>query len=278
MVLSPRNIGGFIVAQREIHNELDRKNRNNHNDNYTELYRLKKTVNGLVLDSGESDAEVVQARAGEETLNDRLENMEGATSDVSGDVSSLEDSVDDKLETMASLDDLDKYSQEVTDELEEKLKEVEETIDDVVGNIEFKGAMVKLTSNQSVDHREHKVISWDKSDYNLSGFWSSGDSSKFVIPEGVRKVRLQANVLWESAKDGDRMVQIRKNGDYSKGLAYVRQPAGSTSPLNITTGVVEVTEGDYFNLRVYQSSGDKINLREDPYTWFSIEVLDYRKK
>src|SRR5699024_11240578 len=82
MVLSPRNIGGFIMARREIHNELDRKNRNNHNDNYEELYRIKKTVNDLVLDSGESNAEVVQARGGEDVLNDRLEAIESAINEV----------------------------------------------------------------------------------------------------------------------------------------------------------------------------------------------------
>ena len=70
------------MARREIHNELDRENRNNHNDNYEELYRLKKTVNDLVLDSGESNAEVVQARGGEDVLNDRLEAIESAINEV----------------------------------------------------------------------------------------------------------------------------------------------------------------------------------------------------
>ena len=70
------------MARREIHNELDRENRNNHNDNYEELYRLKKTVNDLVLDSGESNAEVVQARGGEDVLNDRLEGIESAINEV----------------------------------------------------------------------------------------------------------------------------------------------------------------------------------------------------
>ena len=70
------------MARREIHNKLDRKNRNNHNDNYEELYRIKKTVNDLVLESGESNAEVVQARGGEDVLNDRLEGIESAINEV----------------------------------------------------------------------------------------------------------------------------------------------------------------------------------------------------
>jgi len=70
------------MARREIHNVLDRKNRKNHNENYEELFRVKKTVNSLVLESGESNAEVVQARGGEEVLNDRLEGMENAINSV----------------------------------------------------------------------------------------------------------------------------------------------------------------------------------------------------
>src|SRR5690625_2354914 len=68
------------MARREIHNELDRQNRNNHNDNYTQLFegvqQVKKTIDDLVLESGgDSNLEVVQARGGENTLNNRLDKL-----------------------------------------------------------------------------------------------------------------------------------------------------------------------------------------------------------
>lgn len=279
MVLSPRNIGGFIVAQREIHNELDRKNRNNHNKNYDELYRLKRSVNDLVLNAdGDSNPEVVQARAGEDTLNDRLDKMEDETTGVSGDIESLESDMDDKLDNKASLSDLDKYSQETEDSLEEKLKEVEDTIEDAIGNIEFKGVMLSLTSNQNISDGDWNTVNWDKTDYNLSGFWSSKNKSRVTVPEGVKKVRISCNTLWESNSDGTRRVRIKKNGNYSKGMIYFSHLAGGTSPTGATSGVVEVSEGDYFELEVMQTSGEKIALREDPYTWLSLEVADYGKK
>src|SRR5699024_8320850 len=103
------------MARREIHNELDRANRNNHNDNYEELYRLKKTVNDLVLNSGESDAEVVQARAGEETLNDRLDIMEDKTENVSKDMVELEEDL----------------TKETEKRLQATLDEVEDTVQDI---------------------------------------------------------------------------------------------------------------------------------------------------
>lgn len=266
------------MAKREIRNPLDRKNRNNHNSNYTELYKLKKTLNALVLDSGESNSEVVQARAGEDTLNERLDSMESETNNVSGDVSDLEGSMNGKLDNKASLSDLDSYSQEIADELEDKLKEVNDTIDDAVGNIEFKGAMLVLKSDVNIEDAKWTTIKWDKTAYNFSGFWSSKDKSKFVIPEGVKKVKVACNTLWPSNSDGSRRVRARKNGNYTTGLFYVTNYAGGTSPTSGSSGVVEVTEGDYIEMEVFQSSGDDLKLREDPYTWFYIEVVDYGKK
>lgn len=279
MLLSPRNIGGFIVARREIHNELDRKNRNNHNDNYSELYRLKRTVNDLVLNAdGDSNAEVVQARAGEDTLNDRLDKMEDESSSLSGDISSLESDIDDKLDDKASLSDLDKYSQETEDSLEEKLKEVEDTIEDAIGNVEFKGAMVVLNSNKKISDGSWTTVNWDKAVYNLSGFWSSGKKDRFVIPEGVKKVRVTGGGLWPSNSEGSRRLRAKKNGKYTTGLFYFSSNAAGTSPINASSGIVEVQEGDYIEMEVFQSSGETIELREDPYTFFGIEVVDYGKK
>ena len=58
------------MARKEIGNSLDRENRNNHNDNYEELYRkitdVGSEIDNLVLHSGgDSNLEVVQARADE---------------------------------------------------------------------------------------------------------------------------------------------------------------------------------------------------------------------
>ncbi len=70
------------MARKEIHNALDIQNKNNHNNNFEELYRLKEIINDLVLDSGKSDAEVVQARGGKKVLADRLDGMEDAINEV----------------------------------------------------------------------------------------------------------------------------------------------------------------------------------------------------
>src|SRR5699024_1066394 len=69
------------MARKDIRVPLDRQNRNNHNDNYTQLFegvqQVKKTIDDLVLESGgDSNLEVVQARGGESTLNSRLDRLD----------------------------------------------------------------------------------------------------------------------------------------------------------------------------------------------------------
>src|SRR5690625_2480855 len=75
------------MAQKDIRAPLDRTNRNNHNNNYTQLFegvrQAKKTLDDLVLESGgDSNAEVVQARGGETTLNRRLDKLDNKDNDL----------------------------------------------------------------------------------------------------------------------------------------------------------------------------------------------------
>src|SRR5699024_2123238 len=182
--------GRYSVTRRNIHNELDVKNKDNHNENYKELYRLKDVINDLVLESGESNAEVVQARGGKKVLADSLDEIKSNTSDVSDEVSSLEGRLNTKLDTKASLDDLDKYDQETKNSLDSKLKEIKTIIDDTINNVDFKGAMVSLTKDQTIKSSTWTTVAFDKSDYNLSGFWSSGSKTRLVVPDEVKKVKL----------------------------------------------------------------------------------------
>ncbi|WP_193064916.1 right-handed parallel beta-helix repeat-containing protein [Oceanobacillus oncorhynchi] len=64
------------MVRRDIDAFWDRETKNNINENFKELYdkavTTTKTIDDLVLESGESNMEVVQARAGKPTLNARL--------------------------------------------------------------------------------------------------------------------------------------------------------------------------------------------------------------
>src|SRR5690625_7789048 len=75
------------IVQKDIREPLDRTNRNNHNDNYTQLFegvrQTKKTLDDLVRETdGDNNAEVVQARGGETTLNRRLDKHDKKDNDL----------------------------------------------------------------------------------------------------------------------------------------------------------------------------------------------------
>ena len=73
-------------------------------------------------------------------------------------------------------------------------------------------------------------------------------------------------------------MKILKNGKSAPGLPYQRYMGISTSPGNISSTVIPVKEGDYFELEVYYRDNNELYLGSSDYTWFSIEVVDYEKK
>ena len=85
----------MYLARKDIGIPLDRQNRNNHNDNYTQLFegvqQVKKTLDDLVLESGGgSNLEVIQARGGESTLNSRLDKLDDKDNELSSQLADTE--------------------------------------------------------------------------------------------------------------------------------------------------------------------------------------------
>ena len=143
---------------------------------------------------------------------------------------------------------------------------------------EYSGALVKLKENQPFDSNTYAMAIWGGAIYNTDGYWDPENPTRLTVPKGVTKVKVLASILWESNNDGFRQLRLKKNGNYTYGLPYVRYQAVSTSGATGTSSVIEVEEGDYFELDVVQTSGKSINLREDPYTWMSIEAVEMSKE
>ena len=143
---------------------------------------------------------------------------------------------------------------------------------------EYSGALVKLKENQPFDSNTYAMAIWGGAIYNTDGYWDPENPTRLTVPKGVTKVKVLASILWESNNDGFRQLRLKKNGNYTYGLPYVRYQAVSTSGATGTSSVIEVEEGDYFELDVVQTSGKSITLREDPYTWMSIEAVEMSKE
>jgi len=143
------------------------------------------------------------------------------------------------------------------------------------------------------------TLTWDDLQYDTSGLFPSAPPSqldRFVIPAGVSYVRLSANVRWENNDDGSRLLYIVKNDDLTNIMPFsavnaIPKDTDTSLPLtlqnlhtsqNITSPIIPVVQGDFFQVRVYQNSGATLQLgKHDPdptkkrlkSTWFAIEVV-----
>jgi hypothetical protein len=110
----------------------------------------------------------------------------------------------------------------------------------------------------------------------VSGVWAAGNPTRFTVPSGFAYVRLSANAAFSTNATGHRQLRITKNG----ATTYDGVPATNTSALpssstiiNISTGLIDVVAGDYFEVAVVQTSGGALNVGGSQNTNFSIEFL-----
>lgn len=141
--------------------------------------------------------------------------------------------------------------------------------------------LVYKTSAQSIPDNVATAISWNTEQYDDLAFWNSGDPTKFTIPSGVSRIRVSfcATIDNTAGEAGVWRAAVRKNGVYT----YAGQPAsqiltnaGTTGHLTLTStsGALEVTAGDYFEVYITQDSSgahDVVGTAASFYScWFSI--------
>lgn len=136
------------------------------------------------------------------------------------------------------------------------------------------GALVHLSGNMSIANVTNTPISWNLATYDPLTLWDG--VTKFIIPNGVSRVKLVGNIVWATNTSGDRNVFIQKNGSGFVGTGNVNGPPGIVSGAcsqYVATAVVTVSSGDYFTLVVAQGSGGNLNVNNANSTMFSIEIV-----
>lgn len=148
----------------------------------------------------------------------------------------------------------------------------------------YRGALLYKTSDQNIATAIGTDVTWDAADDDTEGFYDAGDPTKLTVPvgSGVRKVRVGVGIEWDNAGAGSgiRTVNIRKNGGAFIGQMQLGAGVGASvlpSGESGWTPVLVVAEGDYFEVRVTQSSGITIPVIAggaggNP-TWFAIEAV-----
>ncbi len=158
----------------------------------------------------------------------------------------------------------------------------------------FRGALVSRVSPQSIPSATWTRVQFEAESYDTSGIWTNATPSRVIVPPGVSKVRITAGLTMQmpASLDPLRQATISKNGVlWSDGASasYPGQPAESLSATqgvagfwtSLSTPVLEVTPGDYFELivRQEQQSGAAVNVAQNNVkhanaTFLSLEVIE----
>lgn len=127
------------------------------------------------------------------------------------------------------------------------------------GGLPFKGAHVYRSSTKAIGTASTQALDFDTVVFDEGGWWSNGDHFLLTVPAGVTKVIVWGQVQWDNANTGSRIVFIFKNGIRQAET----QDSGSSVNFEmqqVTSGIMEVDEGDTLAVYVNQNSGGNLNL------------------
>lgn len=144
----------------------------------------------------------------------------------------------------------------------------------------FRGALVtKTTSLTGLNFTAAAAITFNSETggYDTDSIHDTvTNTSRLTVPSGVTKIRLQGGVRM-TAKTADTFTHltIEKNGGAGYvGCGRTSTEVGTTShDINVSTPVITVTAGDYFELFLQVETDTSIDLSTD-LTWFAMEIIE----
>lgn len=148
----------------------------------------------------------------------------------------------------------------------------------------FKGAMLKLTADETLTSGSILIIPWDAEVYD-HGDWADigGNPTRLTVPIGVTKVRLTGSAGLSTSITADRyFVRIKKNGGGAPDFILPGHDISNISgaaKFSYSSPVLDVVAGDYFEMEVFQDSGgnkdvDAVNTANGIESYFAIEAVE----
>jgi hypothetical protein len=113
------------------------------------------------------------------------------------------------------------------------------------------------------------TLDWDVAAFDTGGYWDVSSPSRLTIPAGVSHVVVDA-IVFQGGGSMDYNLYIYKNGaEFCRAAATTQW----TGPNELTTGVIEVAEGDYFEVVAKWSSSGEILAAQVEGCGFSIYAV-----
>jgi len=139
-----------------------------------------------------------------------------------------------------------------------------------------RGAAVRKSASQSIPDSANTFLTFDTEDFDTDSIHDTvTNNSRLTVPSGIPYVKVAATVQFNNNVTGQRSIEITQNTSTGGILpaAAINAVGGSfNSDINIASGLIPVSPGDYFEVRVFQNSGGALNVNFGR-TEFSIELL-----
>ncbi|MDD7973451.1 hypothetical protein [Roseinatronobacter alkalisoli] len=140
----------------------------------------------------------------------------------------------------------------------------------------FRGARLNRSANHTLGSLPY-FVPWNDVLYDTHSFWNVSEPTRLTIPAGISKVRLAAGCSLSTAGSaGSISWSIHDSDDVMIATDVKRQSSTgfSSNMASCGTGVLEVSEGDYFQCRVNLSGISASQLLSTPLSFFSVEVVE----
>lgn len=142
-------------------------------------------------------------------------------------------------------------------------------------------ARVRMTADDTAQNVTSETqITFDEAQVDTDSFWPGGSPTRVTVPSGVAVVELVGQVFL-SSNTGDTGMVIRITHRNSAdaiqrimGSGLVEQ-SGTEHHMQVTTGPVPVSAGDYFTLGVRTESDNSVTIEgnEQRETYMTIKVV-----
>ncbi len=139
----------------------------------------------------------------------------------------------------------------------------------------FSGALVTLSADQTIPNDASSPVDYGVEQYDHGDWFDVSSPRRFIVPDGVSRVRVIASYVYEHNSTGVRQGVIKKNGAFVDGGGVTNTLANdrTTTDLQVQTAVLDVVPGDYFETEGFQNAGGNLLLLKSTGSWFFIEKV-----
>ncbi len=141
----------------------------------------------------------------------------------------------------------------------------------------FKGALLRKGELQLIPHYTITALTWSDVVYDTDNIHDIGSPTRLTIPSGISKIKITGCVAFRENTSGRRVAFIYKNGDGSyngRASVTVVPVAGTATVFQVSSPVLTVVAGDYFEIMAQQTSGQDIHVTDWYNIWVAIEAIE----